>query len=124
MRYRDAGVDLSRADAIKQRIALAVRTTWGAGVRPLERGFAGVMECPAGARLRAASMDGVGTKLHLALADGRVADAAADLVYHGANDLLVHGARPPATPSHRRSHARGDARRHPTWRARRARSVA
>ena len=39
-------------------------------------------------------MDGVGTKLHLALACGRVADAAADLVYHGANDLLVHGARP------------------------------
>jgi phosphoribosylformylglycinamidine cyclo-ligase len=39
-------------------------------------------------------MDGVGTKLHLALAAGRVADAAADLVYHGANDLLVHGARP------------------------------
>jgi phosphoribosylformylglycinamidine cyclo-ligase len=39
-------------------------------------------------------MDGVGTKLHLALAAGRVADAAADLVYHGANDVLVHGARP------------------------------
>jgi phosphoribosylformylglycinamidine cyclo-ligase len=39
-------------------------------------------------------MDGVGTKLHLALQAGRVDDAAADLVYHGANDLLVHGARP------------------------------
>jgi phosphoribosylformylglycinamidine cyclo-ligase len=36
----------------------------------------------------------VGTKLHLALAAGRVADAAADLVFHGANDLLVHAARP------------------------------
>jgi phosphoribosylformylglycinamidine cyclo-ligase len=52
------------------------------------------MEFPAGARLLAATMDGVGTKLHLALAAGRVGDAAADLVYHGANDLLVHGARP------------------------------
>jgi phosphoribosylformylglycinamidine cyclo-ligase len=41
-------------------------------------------------------MDGVGTKLHLALAAGRVGDAAADLVYHGADDLLVHGARPVA----------------------------
>jgi phosphoribosylformylglycinamidine cyclo-ligase len=39
-------------------------------------------------------MDGVGTKLHLALAAGRLEGAAADLVYHGANDLLVHGARP------------------------------
>jgi phosphoribosylformylglycinamidine cyclo-ligase len=94
MRYRDAGVDIDRADTIKQRIARAVRATWGANVRPLERGFAGVMEWPTGARMVAASMDGVGTKLHLALAAGRVADAAADLVYHGANDILVHGARP------------------------------
>jgi len=94
MRYRDAGVDIDRSDAIKQRIARAVRATWGASVRPLERGFAGVVEWPAGARMVAASMDGVGTKLHLALAAGRVADAAADLVYHGANDILVHGARP------------------------------
>jgi len=94
MRYRDAGVDIARADAIKQSIAEAVRSTWGTAVRPLERGFAGVMEWPAGSRLVAATMDGVGTKLHLAQAAGRVADAAADLVYHGANDLLVHGARP------------------------------
>ena len=94
MRYRDAGVDVERSDAIKQRIAQAVRGTWGTTVRPLERGFAGVMEWPAGSRLLAASMDGVGTKLHLALADGRAGDAAADLVYHCANDLLVHGARP------------------------------
>jgi len=94
MRYRDAGVDLERADAIKRRFARAVRATWGAGVRPLEQGFAGVMEWPAGAGLLAATMDGVGTKLHLALAAGRAGSAAADLVYHGANDLLVHGARP------------------------------
>jgi phosphoribosylformylglycinamidine cyclo-ligase len=54
------------------------------------------MEWPGGGSLVAATMDGVGTKLHLALAAGRVGDAAADLVYHGANDLLVHGARPVA----------------------------
>ncbi|HEY2954638.1 MAG TPA: phosphoribosylformylglycinamidine cyclo-ligase [Candidatus Eisenbacteria bacterium] len=94
MRYRDAGVDLERSDAIKQRFARAVRSTWGEGVRRLERGFAGVMEWPAGGGLLAATMDGVGTKLHLALAAGRADRAAADLVYHGANDLLVHGARP------------------------------
>jgi phosphoribosylformylglycinamidine cyclo-ligase len=100
MRYRDAGVDIERADAVKESIGEAVRSTWGPGVLRLPRGFAGVIEWPspgggAGERtLLAASMDGVGTKLHLALAVGRVADAAADLVYHGANDLLVHGARP------------------------------
>ena len=98
MRYRDAGVDLARSDALKQGIGEAVRSTWSRAVRPIPNGFAGVMEFPgahAGApRLVAATMDGVGTKLHVALEAGRVADAAADLVYHGANDLLVHGAQP------------------------------
>jgi phosphoribosylformylglycinamidine cyclo-ligase len=94
MRYRDAGVDISRSDEIKDAIVREVRTTWGAQVRPLVGGFAGVMAYPGAAPLVAATMDGVGTKLHLALRAGRLEDAAADLVYHGANDLLVHGARP------------------------------
>lgn len=98
MRYRDAGVDIARADGLKQRLGQAVRSTWRTGVARLPGGFAGVMEFPGagggGQVLLAASMDGVGTKLHLALAAGRVADAAGDLVYHGANDVLVHGARP------------------------------
>ena len=96
MRYRDAGVDIDRAESLKRELRAAVESTWTAGVRPLKGGFAGVMELPGarGPRLVAATMDGVGTKLHVALAAGRVDDAAADLVYHGANDLLVHGARP------------------------------
>ena len=96
MRYRDAGVDLSRSDAIKDEVIREIRSTWGEGVRPLVGGFAGVMTWPGRAPLVAATMDGVGTKLHLALQAGRVEDAAADLVYHGANDLLVHGAHPVA----------------------------
>ncbi len=106
MRYRDAGVDIARADALKGSIGRAVRKTWTASVRLLPNGFAGIMEWPGSGRteggpgradaplLLAATMDGVGTKLTLARAAGRTADAAADLVYHGANDLLVHGARP------------------------------
>ena len=93
MRYKDAGVDVARSDALKESLGRAVRSTWREGVVPLTGGFAGVMEFPGGGLL-AASMDGVGTKLHLAIAAGRVDDAAADLVYHGANDLLVHNARP------------------------------
>jgi len=97
MRYRDAGVDVSRGDAIKERISAAVRDTWSSGVVPLRGGFAGVMTWPApGGGLLAATMDGVGTKLLLALEAGRLADAASDLVFHCANDLLVHGARPVA----------------------------
>lgn len=98
MRYRDAGVDLARSQTLKQGIGEAVRSTWSHAVRPIPNGFAGVMEFPgarAGTpRLVAATMDGVGTKLHVALEVGRVGEAAADLVYHGANDLLVHGAQP------------------------------
>jgi len=95
MRYRDAGVDVGRSDALKQALGPVVQRTWSDRVRPLPGGFAGVMDWPGGnQRLVAATMDGVGTKLHLALAAGRVADAAADLVFHGANDLLVHGAKP------------------------------
>jgi phosphoribosylformylglycinamidine cyclo-ligase len=71
-----------------------IRSTWGEGVVPLVGGFAGVMRFPGAPGLMAATMDGVGTKLHLAQTAGRLDDAAADLVYHGANDLLVHGARP------------------------------
>src|SRR5204863_2768011 len=94
-------VDVARADAVKQDIIRAATSTWTPQVRRLTGGFSGVMAWPqpsaSGATpppLLAATMDGVGTKLHLALAAGRVADAAADLVYHGANDLLAHGARP------------------------------
>jgi phosphoribosylformylglycinamidine cyclo-ligase len=94
MRYRDAGVNVHRGDAIKQAIARAVESTWTGEVRPIRGGFAGVMKWPAASPLVAATMDGVGTKLHLAMAANRLGDAAADLVYHGANDLLVHGAAP------------------------------
>ncbi len=106
MRYGDAGVDLGRSHAVKARLGPLVRSTWGAGVCRLPDGFAGVMSWPdrvpgrGGPELEpeplllAASMDGAGTKLHLGLEAGRVADVAADLVYHGANDLLVHGGRP------------------------------
>ena len=98
MRYRDAGVDIAKADALKVRLGELVRSTWPPGAAPLVGGFAGVLDLPATepgrTRLLAATIDGVGTKLHLALAAGRVGDAAADLVFHGADDLLVHGARP------------------------------
>ena len=96
MRYRDAGVDITRADAVKRALGEAARATHGPGVRRIPGGFAGAIEWPGviSGTMLAATMDGVGTKLHLALAAGRVADAAADLVYHCADDLLVHGARP------------------------------
>ena len=94
MRYQDAGVDVSRSDALKDEVIREIRSTWSAVVAPLAGGFAGVMRFPGAPGLLAATMDGVGTKLHVAKLARRLDDAAADLVFHGANDLLVHGARP------------------------------
>ena len=95
MRYQDAGVDIARADDLKEAIGRAVRSTWSDRVRPLAGGFAGLMDMPgADGTQIAVTMDGVGTKLHLAMQAGRIDDAAADLVYHCADDLLAHGARP------------------------------
>lgn len=94
MRYRDAGVDVVAGDALKSRIGERVRATWGPAVQPQRGGFCGVMRWPEGQPMLAATVDGVGTKLHVALAAGRVADATADLVWHCANDLLAHGATP------------------------------
>ena len=99
MRYRDAGVDVERSDAIKAALVRAVESTWGPAVVPLRGGFAGAMRWPGSAGpgapvVLAASLDGVGSKLELARAAGRLREAAADLVFHGANDLLVHGAAP------------------------------
>jgi phosphoribosylformylglycinamidine cyclo-ligase len=95
MRYRDAGVDVARAGAVKRTIGERIRDTWGPGVRDLSGGFAGVTTWPGPAgTLLAATMDGVGTKLHLALAAGSLGEASADLVRHCADDLLAHGAWP------------------------------
>ena len=72
MRYSDAGVDISRSDAIKDEVIAEIRSTWGDTVRPLVGGFAGVMRYPGAAPMIAATMDGVGTKLHLAMRAGRL----------------------------------------------------
>jgi len=95
--FADAGQRRYQGLPLERRHALQPAAPTGDlafEVLPLVGGFAGVMAYPGSAPLLAATMDGVGTKLHLALRAGRLEDAAADLVYHGANDLLVHGARP------------------------------
>ena len=95
MRYRDAGVDIARADGLKRELGEAVRSTWRPGVAPLTGGFAGVMALPEGAGgLVAASMDGVGTKLRIAIDTGNVDTIGIDLVAMSVNDVIVQGAEP------------------------------
>jgi phosphoribosylformylglycinamidine cyclo-ligase len=94
-RYAEAGVDLARADAAKERIGRAV----AAARTPLSLGevgaFGGMVRVPPGMRKPALVMstDGVGTKVLVALAARRYDSVGEDLVNHSVNDILVHGAR-------------------------------
>jgi phosphoribosylformylglycinamidine cyclo-ligase len=94
--YAEAGVDLEGAEAAKARIGRAVATTR----TPLSVGqagaFGGMVRIPEGMRrpTLVLSTDGVGTKVLVALEAGRFDTVGEDLVNHGVNDILVHGATP------------------------------
>jgi phosphoribosylformylglycinamidine cyclo-ligase len=87
--YAAAGVSLATAGSIVERLRAAVESTGAtsfgafAGLHPLD-----------GERYLAASTDGVGTKLILARARGRLRDCGADLAAHCINDVLTCGAEP------------------------------
>jgi phosphoribosylformylglycinamidine cyclo-ligase len=87
--YAAAGVSLATAGSIVERLRAAVESTGAtnfgafAGLHPLDS-----------ERLLAASTDGVGTKLILARARGRLRDCGADLAAHCINDVLTCGADP------------------------------
>jgi phosphoribosylformylglycinamidine cyclo-ligase len=83
------GVSLATADSVVGRLRAAVESTGATGFGA----FAGLHALDAG-QLLAASTDGVGTKLILARARGRLRDCGADLAAHCINDVLTCGAKP------------------------------
>ena len=91
--YAAAGVDIAAYEKVLERVKPLIAATHGrevaAGVGP----FAGVYALPDGSRL-AASADGVGTKIKVAIAAGRHRGIGMDLVYHCVNDIACAGARP------------------------------
>lgn len=94
--YLQAGVDLAAADETLRRIKDSVASTYTAGVLRGLGAFGGLYEVPAGYRrpVLAASTDGVGTKVKLAVERGAYASVGRDLVNHCVNDILVQGATP------------------------------
>ncbi len=96
--YARAGVDLDVAREILQRIAGAVRSTYRPEVIAGLGAFAGLYRADAlkamAEPVLVASTDGVGTKVKVAARLGRWETIGYDLVHHGVNDILVHGARP------------------------------
>jgi phosphoribosylformylglycinamidine cyclo-ligase len=91
--YEQSGVSLAAADAVVERLRAAAEATRTEGVVGSLGGFAGVFALDS-ERLLAASTDGVGTKLVLARAAGRLRDAGRDLAAHCMNDVLTTGAEP------------------------------
>lgn len=94
-RYREAGVDIDAGNTAVQLIREAVRSTFGPEVLQQFGGFSGLFRLPGEeAEILAATADGVGTKVLVAVHCGRHDTIGEDLVNHCVNDLLTTGARP------------------------------
>jgi len=94
--YRDAGVDIDRANSAKRRIRSLARRTFTPGVLTEIGGFGGLFQLPRtfSQPVLVSSVDGVGTKLKVAFATGIHHTVGKDLVAHCVNDILVQGAAP------------------------------
>ena len=94
-RYEDAGVNIRKGEEAVARIKQLCRTTFGPGVVGDVGAFAGAFRVPgAPGKILLSSIDGVGTKLKVAILCDRHDTVGYDLVCHSGNDILVHGATP------------------------------
>src|SRR2546429_8988840 len=91
-----AGVRFDAADDAKRRIAALVGTTRTALAVGEIGAFGGMVRMPSGYErpVLVLSTDGVGTKVLVAARAGIHDTVGEDLVNHGVNDILAHGARP------------------------------
>jgi phosphoribosylformylglycinamidine cyclo-ligase len=91
--YAAAGVNVATYTRLLNRVHDLIAATQGpevvSGVGP----FAGLYRLPGG-ELLAASADGVGTKIKIAIAYGRHRGIGHDLVNHCVNDIATMGAQP------------------------------
>lgn len=95
--YARSGVDIEAADAAVEAIRDIVGSTADLpGVIGGIGGFGGMFEVPSGYRrpVLVSSTDGVGTKMAVAMATGRLDTVGIDLVAMCVDDLVCCGARP------------------------------
>ena len=101
--YKDAGVDIEAGESMVHLIGPMVRRTFGPRVMDCFGGFAGLFRLDYNEKLfqrnykdplLVACTDGVGTKLKLAFATGRLDTVGIDLVAMSVNDLICCGAEP------------------------------
>lgn len=91
--YKSSGVDIDLADKFVDRIKLMVGKTYDSRTMAAVGGFAALYKMDE-ERFLAASTDGVGTKLKLAIETGIHNTIGIDLVAMCVNDLICTGARP------------------------------
>jgi phosphoribosylformylglycinamidine cyclo-ligase len=94
--YEDAGVNLSAADELVDRIGWRVTSTWTEDVVGEFGGFAAGIQIPAGFShpVLMLSTDGVGTKAEVARQAGLLEGLGYDLLATVADDLSAAGAQP------------------------------
>jgi phosphoribosylformylglycinamidine cyclo-ligase len=95
--YAAAGVDIDLGNRVKSGLQAKVRSTFGPEVLGRIGGFGGLFRADfKGFKdpILVASIDGVGTKLKIAVALGKHESVAQDLVNHCINDIAVIGAKP------------------------------
>jgi phosphoribosylformylglycinamidine cyclo-ligase len=95
--YKDAGVDIDKAEAFIKNIRPLVKATYRTGVLGEIGGFGGLFHLDVQKYrdpVLVSSTDGVGTKIKIAILMNRHDTVGIDLVAMCANDIIVHGATP------------------------------
>ena len=95
--YAQAGVDIDLGNSLKGGLGRALASTHRPEVLGKVGGFGGLFRADFGAMrepVLVSSIDGVGTKLRLALALDKHDTVGQDLVNHCVNDIAVLGAKP------------------------------
>jgi phosphoribosylformylglycinamidine cyclo-ligase len=95
--YAAAGVDIALGNQVKQGLQEKVQRTYGPEVLGRIGGFGGLFRAQFGPMkepVLVSSIDGVGTKLKIAVALNSHESVAQGLVNHCINDIAVTGARP------------------------------
>ena len=91
--YAAAGVDIEAYERALERVKPLIAATHGKEVASGVGPFAGLYALVDGSHL-AASADGVGTKIKIAIATGMHRGIGTDIVNHCVNDIATAGARP------------------------------